>query len=144
MPFSSLDVASGAGGIVSNVLDYSRWIHCLVREDECTVLPPEAHRELKAARIALSPDSGKGYDAPLAYALGWLLGTYRGHRVFTHSGGMEAYGAEVYFFPDLKYGVVTLANTAVTSNMAGMELAWKLINDRMGVAEEERFDWAGS
>ncbi|XXG95698.1 hypothetical protein Hte_001968 [Hypoxylon texense] len=144
VPFSNLEVASGAGGIVSNVLDYSRWIRCLIREDACTVLPAEAHRELKAARAVLGPDSGKGYDAPLAYALGWLLGTYKGRRVFTHGGGMEAHGAEVYFFPDLAYGVVTLANTAVTSNMAGMELAWRLINDRIGVPEEERFDWAGS
>ncbi|KAI1777305.1 beta-lactamase/transpeptidase-like protein [Hypoxylon cercidicola] len=144
VPFSSLEVASGAGGIVSNVLDYSRWIRCLMHEDECTVLPKEAHRELKAARIMLSPESRKGYDAPLAYALGWQLGTYKGHRVFTHGGGMEAHGAKVYFFPDLKYGVVTLANTAVTSNIAGMEVAWKLINDRLGVSEEERFDWGGS
>lgn len=142
VPFSSLDVASGAGGVVSNVLDYARWIRCLINEDDCTVLPKEAHRELKAARTVLSPDSAKGYDAPLAYSLGWLLGTYKGHRVFTHGGGMEAHGAEVYFFPDLKYGVVTLANTAVTSNIAGMELAWKLINDRIGVPEEGRFDWA--
>ncbi|KAI1769372.1 beta-lactamase/transpeptidase-like protein [Hypoxylon sp. FL1150] len=142
VPFSSLAIASGAGGIVSSVLDYARWIKCLIDEDDCTVLPRKAHRELKAARAVLSPESAEGYDAPLAYSLGWLLGTYKGHRVFTHGGGMEAHGAEVYFFPGLKYGVVTLANTAITSNMAGMELAWKLINDRIGVPEKERFDWA--
>lgn len=140
VPYMNLDVASGAGGIVSNVLDYARWIRCLVHE--CAVLPKEAHRELKTARMMLPPGSEKGYDATLAYALGWELGTYKGHRVFTHSGGMEAYGAQVYCFPDLKYGVVTLGNTALTSNIVGYEVAWKLINEKIGIAKEERFDWA--
>ncbi|OTB11185.1 hypothetical protein K445DRAFT_68866 [Daldinia sp. EC12] len=157
VPYASLELASGAGGIVSNVLDYALWIRCLIRGDGssssnssdddddtkngCPVLPPEAHRELKLARIALPPEMQLSFDAPLSYALGWELSTYKGWRIFTHGGGMEAYGAEVYFLPDLGFGVVTLANTAVTSNMLGMELAWKLIDDKLGVPEEERFDW---
>ncbi|KAF3054971.1 hypothetical protein GL218_07608 [Daldinia childiae] len=148
VPYESLNLASGAGGVVSNVLDYARWIRCLIRgdgsddnENGCPVLPKEAHRELKLARIAMPPEMRMSFDAPLAYALGWELSTYKGWRVFTHSGGMEAYGAEVYFLPDLGYGVVTLGNTAQTSNFVGMELAWKLIDDKLGVPEEQRFDW---
>lgn len=150
VPFSSLYLASGAGGVVTSVLDYAKWIQCLIRGDNanndkngCPVLPPEAHRELKAARMVLPPSSRRGYDAPLSYALGWNVGTYKGNRVFMHSGGMEAHGAEVYFFPELGFGVVVLANTAVTSNVVGWELAWKLINERIGVREGEGFDWAG-
>ncbi|KAI0836342.1 beta-lactamase/transpeptidase-like protein [Hypoxylon sp. FL0890] len=146
VPRASLDLASGAGGVVSNVLDYARWIRCLIRgdgeENGCTVLPKEAHRELKAARIVLPPESSKGYDAPLAYSLGWQVGTCKGHRVFTHGGSMEAYGAVVYFLPDLEYGVVVLGNTELTSNFLGREVVWKLINDKLGVSEEQRFDWA--
>ncbi|KAI1141810.1 beta-lactamase/transpeptidase-like protein [Hypoxylon sp. FL0543] len=145
VPRASLDLASGAGGIASNVLDYARWIGCLIRgdgeENGCPVLPKEAHRELKAARMVLPPESGKGFDAPLAYALGWEAGTYKGRRVFTHGGSMEAYGAEVYFLPDLGYGVVVLGNTALTSNFVGREVVWKLINDKLGVPEGGRFDW---
>ncbi|KAI1411142.1 beta-lactamase/transpeptidase-like protein [Hypoxylon sp. FL1857] len=146
VPQASLDLASGAGGIVSNVLDYAQWIRCLIRgdgdENGCPVLPKEAHRELKAARIVLSPESRKGYDAPLAYALGWEVGTYKGHRVFTHGGSMEAYGTEVYFLPDLEYGVVLMGNTELTSNFVGREVVWKLINDKLGVPEAKRFDWS--
>ncbi|KAI0104412.1 beta-lactamase/transpeptidase-like protein [Daldinia grandis] len=148
VPYGSLDLASGAGGIVSNVLDYARWIRCLIRGDSsddnengCPVLPKEAHRELKLARIAMPPEMRMNFDAPLAYALGWELSTYKGWRIFTHGGGMEAYGAEVYFLPDLGYGVVALGNTALTSNLVGTELVWKLIDDKLGVPEGERFDW---
>ncbi|KAI1458097.1 beta-lactamase/transpeptidase-like protein [Annulohypoxylon moriforme] len=152
VPKLGLDLANGAGGVVSNVLDYAKWMRCLINGDgdgggEGTggaVLSREAHRELKRARIVLPLDSKKGYDAPLAYALGWEVGTYKGHRFFVHSGGMEAYGAWVYFFPDLKYGVVTLGNTAVTSNVVGSELIWKLIDDKLGIPKEDRYDWAGS
>ncbi|KAI2469640.1 beta-lactamase/transpeptidase-like protein [Annulohypoxylon bovei var. microspora] len=155
VPKLGLGLASGAGGIVSSVADYAKWVRCLIDGDGdgdgkengegsgCGVLPREAHRELKAARVVLPPESRKGYDAPLSYALGWHAGTYKGHRLFTHSGGMEAYGALVYFFPDLKYGVVTLGNTAVSSNVVGMELVWKLIDDKLGIAQADRYDWAG-
>ncbi len=56
---------------------------------------------------------------------------------------MHAYGAEVYFFPDLKYGVVTLANTAFSSNAIGDILAWHLVGEKLGLPQDERHDWGG-
>ncbi|KAI0888186.1 beta-lactamase/transpeptidase-like protein [Annulohypoxylon maeteangense] len=146
VPKLGLELANGAGGVVSNVRDYARWVRCLIqgdRGDGGAVLSKEAHRELKRARIVQGLESQKGFDAPLAYALGWDVGTYKGHRLFKHSGGMEAYGALVYFFPDLEFGVVTLANTAVTSNVVGQELIWKLVDEKLGIPKEDRYDWAG-
>jgi len=54
---------------------------------------------------------------------------------------MHAYGAEVFFFPDLDYGVVTFANTAGTSNIVGLELVWHLVDEKLGIPVGERFDW---
>ncbi|KAH9885525.1 beta-lactamase/transpeptidase-like protein [Xylariomycetidae sp. FL2044] len=176
VPFMDIKPAGGAGGIVSNVLDYARWIRCLMGdggnttstststddndhrpEDQTKTVPAvltdEARVELTKARIPIPPRSSSsssgggggrgddGWDAPLQYALGWMLGTYRGHRVYTHGGGMEAYGAEVFWLPDLRYGVVAMANTALTANFACQEVAWRLIDGRLGVPGEERFDW---
>ncbi|RYP50402.1 hypothetical protein DL768_004077 [Monosporascus sp. mg162] len=141
VPFMGLAGASGAGGIISNVLDCARWVRSLLREEG--PVPKAAHAALKTPRMVMPPDSRKGFDAPMAYALGWMVGTYKGHRVYTHGGGMEAYGADVFFFPDLDYGVITMGNTAITSNMVGQLMAWKLINDKLGVPEEERSDWEG-
>ncbi|KAJ1324924.1 serine hydrolase [Microdochium nivale] len=149
VPFMDLSGGSGAGGTLSSVADYALWVRCLLAEGR--PLSKACHRAIKTPRVVIQPqqqasgsaDRDNGYDGPLMYALGWWTGTYRGHRVYTHSGGMEPYGAEIYFFPDLGYGVVTMANTAVTSNYLGEVLAWRLINDRLGVPEAERFDWAG-
>ncbi|RYP82795.1 hypothetical protein DL770_005505 [Monosporascus sp. CRB-9-2] len=141
VPFMDLLGAGGAGCIISNVLDYARWVRSLLREEG--PVPKAAHTALKTPRMVMPPDSRKGFDAPMAYALGWMASTYKGHRVYTHGGGMEAYGADVFFFPDLDYGLVTMGNTAITSNVVGQLMAWKLINDKLGVPEEERSDWEG-
>lgn len=137
VPYMSVWEASGAGAVVSNVLDYTKWVRCLI--DESAPLSKEGHRAIKTSRIV--PAGGIGYDAETSYALGWQVSTYKGHRVVTHSGGMEAYGADVMFFPELKYGIVAMSNTAVTSNMVNRIIAWRLINDKLGVPEEQRFDW---
>ncbi|KAK8044924.1 beta-lactamase/transpeptidase-like protein [Apiospora rasikravindrae] len=141
VPFAGLDEASGAGAVVSTVLDYAKWIRCLANEEE--PLSKAAHAAIKTPRMT-PVGTGKGWDGPGSYALGWMVNPYKGHTVYNHGGGMEGYGAEVFFLPDLGYGVVTLANTAVTSNMAGKTLAWKLINDKLGVAEEDRYEWAAA
>ncbi len=142
VPFMDLAGGSGAGGIVSNVLDYARWLRSLLREEG--PVPKAGHSAVKTARMVMPPETRQGYDAPMAYALGCMLSTYRGHRVFTHGGNMETYGAEVFFFPDLDYGLVTMGNTGTTSNLAGQLIAWRLIDDRLGVPEEERWGWAES
>lgn len=137
VPYLGLQEASGAGAVVSNVLDYAKWLSCLI--NEAAPLSKEGHKAIKKPRI--TPAGGTGYDAEFSYALGWNVGTYKGHRVFTHSGGMEAYGADVWFFPELKYGLVAMGNTAITSNFVGRLLAWKLINDKLGVPEKDRYNW---
>ncbi|KAK8069331.1 hypothetical protein PG994_005947 [Apiospora phragmitis] len=141
VPFAGLDGASGAGAVVSTVLDYAKWIRCLANEAE--PLSKAAHAAIKTPRMT-PVGTGKGWDGPGSYALGWMVNPYKGHTIYNHGGGMEGYGTEVFFLPDLGYGVVTMANTAMTSNFAGRTLAWKLINDKLGVAEEDRYDWAAA
>jgi len=77
---------------------------------------------------------------------GWLVsrsvGSYKGHKFITHSGMMEAYGANIIFFPDDGYGVVALGNTAIEANAVSDVLLWQLIDDKFQVPQAKRFDWA--
>lgn len=154
MPQMPTDEVSGAGAVISCVEDYARWIRMLLHEE--APLPRAGHRAVKTPRILINPDSVLGsyssgeaetdakplpYDGPLAYAFGWQVGSYRGHTFWTHSGGMNAYGAEVMFFPSLDFGVVTFGNTAMTSNWVGRFVVWKLVDDKLDVPEAERYDW---
>lgn len=140
VPYMDLTEVSGAGSVISNVLDYSKWLKALVN-----MAPPisiEGHKALRKSRTLLDPIIGLSpYTGPGAYSLGWHTGVYRGHEFFQHSGGMEAFGANVVFFPALKYGLVSFANTAVTSNAVEERLMWHLVDEKLGIPEKERFDW---
>lgn len=53
----------------------------------------------------------------------------------------SAFGAEVYFFPDDRFGIVMFGNTASTSNYAELILLWHLASERFGIPADERYDW---
>ncbi|EFZ01955.1 beta-lactamase superfamily protein [Metarhizium robertsii] len=141
MPYMVVTEVGGAGAIFSNVLDYAKWVKCLLYES--APLSKAVHQDVKTPRFITSPLPGEGFDSVL-YGLGWERTSMYGHVVYQHSGGMHAYGAYVYWLPEIKYGVVSFANTAVTSNAAEIILATTLIADRLGIPEEKRFDYAGS
>jgi hypothetical protein len=69
----------------------------------------------------------------MSYSLGWITGVYKGYEIFTHSGGMEGFGAEVEFFSALEYGSVSFGRTGVTSNAAEETLMWHLVDNKLGV-----------
>ena len=134
-----LSVISGAGSVISNVLDYSKWIQALISKSE--PISKAGYISLLSSRSIIDAPDSSPWTGTQTYALGWFTGTYKGYEFFTHSGGMEAFGAELIFFPALKYGLVSLGNTATTSNAVEETLIWHLIDEKLGVKEEERFDW---
>jgi len=140
VPYMPLEEVSGAGSVISTVSDYAKWLRCLIYQT--APLSPTIIEAVKTPKI-LTSAKAEPYDTPLAYASGWFTSSYKGHRFWTHSGGMHAYGAEVYFFPDHNYGIAAFGNTAGTSNAAEQVLAWHLIDEKLGIPKENRFDWVG-
>lgn len=130
--------ASGAAAVISSAADYARWIKCLLHE-----APPfskAVHRDIKKPRSIDAAAPAGGVDVAL-YALGWQRTLYKGHVVYTHSGGMHAFGAQVYWLPEAQFGVAAFANTALTSNAVEDAIVYRLIEDKLGIPEEERFDF---
>lgn len=139
-PYMPLEEVTGAGSIISSARDYTKWLRCLI--EEAAPLPEAAHKAFKTPRIFTGDEPG-AYDTPLAYAFGWFTSSFKGHRIFSHSGGMHAYGAEVYFIPGQKFGVVTFGNTALTANAVGEILVWDLIYKKLDIPESDRYNWTG-
>ncbi|OAQ90495.1 penicillin-binding protein [Purpureocillium lilacinum] len=127
---------SGAGAIFSNVLDYAKWVKSLIHASG--PLSEAVHKEIRTPRM-ISSMPANGLDVQ-AYALAWERFVYKGHVVYTHGGGMHAFGAGVYWLPEVKFGVVAFGNTALTSNAAEEELIFKLIDDKLGIPDEDRID----
>ena len=137
VPYMPLLEVSGAGAVISTVNDYAKWLRCLIYGTR--PLSKEGLEHIKTPRIIPSANAG-WFDTPPAYASGWSTTSYKGHRLWSHAGGTNAYGAEVIFFPDLEYGIVTFGNTAVTSNGVGEILAWHLVEEKLGIPKDQRHD----
>jgi CubicO group peptidase (beta-lactamase class C family) len=100
----SLDLAAGAGGIVSSALDVAAWDIALMNE---VLLDPRSMSELWTP--------GKLTDGTLVpYAMGFVPTTLAGHREVWHNGLTPGAGGYCYnaIFPDDKLAVVVLSNGA--------------------------------
>ncbi|SPJ85817.1 uncharacterized protein FTOL_11600 [Fusarium torulosum] len=137
VPFINITQLSGAGAVFSNILDYAQWVKCLLHE----ALPfsKDMHRDIKSSRMIESTQLDGSNDI-ITYGLSWNRNLFNGHVVYTHSGGVHAYGAQVYWLPDIRYGIVAFTNTALTLTTVEDILIWKLIQDRLEFPENERLD----
>ncbi|KAF9775751.1 hypothetical protein IL306_006125 [Fusarium sp. DS 682] len=130
------DILSGAGAIISNVLDYTKWIKCLLRQE--APLSKQVHKDIRRPRIVDNPDPARGTDISL-YGLSWWRTSLGGRVVYWHSGSTTAHGALVYWLPELDYGVVVLANHPSPVREI---IVRRLVNDKLRVPMERRYNIA--
>lgn len=122
--------AFGAGAMVSTVDDYLRWVRYAMKSGP-------VQDELRKVRTLVSEMQLN--VVPVGYALGWAHGIIQGHKAWFHSGGTSAHGAEVYWMPDLEWGLVSFCNTAGCN--APMEsIALRLLEEKLGTPEEHRHE----
>lgn len=76
-------------------------------------------------------------------ALGWFVGSYRGHRTLSHSGADPGFGSMLVLVPEWRTGVVVLANSntvptsAITAAALDIALADPALSVISGVTPEE-------
>ncbi|KAL4811157.1 beta-lactamase/transpeptidase-like protein [Aspergillus unguis] len=140
VPWKDRQEISGAGAIISSVEDYAKWVFALLNPGQCQDLSAALCSEIGTART-LIPAPSAPFLAPMAYAMGWNRYVYHGVEILTHDGGIDGFGAEIAMVPALKYGVVTMANSTYTSNYGGTCLMYSLIDAKLGIAKQDRFDW---
>jgi CubicO group peptidase (beta-lactamase class C family) len=103
-----------AGGLGTTARDLGRWLRLNLNDgriDGTQILSPEIIKQMhalqtKAARNHPHPDMKIE-----GFGLGWMVGTYKGHRIVSHGGGYTGCAAFISFMPEHKLGVAVLANT---------------------------------
>lgn len=140
IPWLDAPQESGCGATISNVLDYTKWIRCMMTMS--APLSPAGHRALRSPRIISGPvaEEPTGFRGSEAYALGWDVSNYRGEVLMWHTGGLPGFSSVMMYFPRLQWGVTMMANGGTGG--AIQNLVFKLIDDMMEIPERERFDWA--
>lgn len=150
-PYFEFAGIAPAGAVISSVMDYTRWIsellHAAKQDKDTTssggqhVITPELFRELTTARSMLfEPPMGE-HNQHRAYALGWALAPPVcgiDHPIISHAGGLNGFGAQLYLLPNDNFGVITLGNTATSSNVVGDTICLNLIGKRLGLHGADR------
>ncbi|CAK7200115.1 hypothetical protein SEUCBS139899_002805 [Sporothrix eucalyptigena] len=127
-------VLGGAGAVISSVVDYAAYIRCIMRQTE--PISKAGHAALRQSR-AFFPQIMPQLTKQMTYSLGWMLTTYHKEEVMLHPGGLEGMTATMILFPERDWGVLVFSN----SEGPGREtLAWHLIDEMLGVPQEERID----
>ena len=94
-------INSGDSGLLSTAPDLARW---------CLAL--DAGRLLAPAMLKQMETPGTLADGtPITYGLGWIIGTWNGHRQIAHSGAEPGYSSSIFRYPDDRLAVVLLSNT---------------------------------
>jgi D-alanyl-D-alanine carboxypeptidase len=94
--------ATGAGGIVSSVLDLAKWDAAL-----------NSDKLLKRSvlRQMWTPAKLKNGQATW-YGFGWEVGEENGHKFVGHTGGIPGFSAHISRYADDKLTVIVLANSS--------------------------------
>lgn len=144
IPWSDAPQESGCGATISNVIDYAKWLRCMMTMS--APLSPAGHHALRSPRIFSGPFLGSVADGPTgfrgseAYALGWEISNYRGEVMIWHTGSLPGFTSIMMYFPRLQWGATMMANGG--GGAAIQIMIFKLIDDMLEVSEQDRFDWA--
>jgi len=104
-----------AGGIISCADDTARWLLCQLEGGKL-----DGRRLISAASLGTT----QAVQFPLAglpipqddafcvhgYAMGWIVGTYRGRHHLSHGGGIDGFTTEFQLLPTKKIGVAVCGN----------------------------------
>lgn len=142
--WESMPPASGSGGIISNVLDYTKWIRLFLHpgssDDNPGVLSTKAVVDMTQAHMPIPKDPDGPFTGQSCYGLGLTTGIYRGHQIIGHEGAIPGYMSSMWWIPDLDWGVVVMHNSY---SLEHKPVVWHLIDDFLQTPKDERYKAVG-
>lgn len=136
---------SGAGATISNVLDYAKWLRCMMAR--AAPFSSAAHDTLHFPRINLPPllDPSHirhaGFRGVDGYALGWFISNYRGEVMVWHNGCLDGFATMMAYLPRKQWGFTIMANSGHGGVATNQILSYNLLDDVLGIPKSERLSW---
>lgn len=143
IPYANWDNGKAMGGIISNVVDVSKWLklqlnHGILNGD--TIFSPRSQHEMWTPQISRSvSDYSKGLWPSThfkGYGLGWGLFDYLGRKIIMHTGGYDGTITATVLVPEENLGIVILTNK-ITSLYS--PIMYKTLDAFLGGEDK---DWA--
>ncbi|KAH0441187.1 hypothetical protein CcaCcLH18_02097 [Colletotrichum camelliae] len=134
VPHKPWTAEEGAGSIISNILDYAKYLRVMMNED--APLSKDGHREVKTPR-SFSSMSEPPFVGPVTYAFGWNQAVFEGERAYFHSGQVNQFVSIMIMIPSKKFAVTVMSNT---ESPAIELIAHHLLYEHFGVPKDKRLD----
>lgn len=106
-------IAPAGGAVYSTVADMSRWVLFNLRNGKIPrrrLIAARTLAQIHAPQLIVGDRPLTRLPADGAYALGWLVDYYNGHRRISHGGYLHDVQSSVMFFPDLDIGMTSFIN----------------------------------
>lgn len=132
IPANTDDVIGSAGGIVTSPHDALSWLHLQLAHgalpDGRRLWSEQQQTEMWTPQIIMSSGPGPEATDPAkpvlaAYALGWNVQDYRGHRLLSHGGLLDGQCTAHALLPDLGCAIAVYTNQEERLVTAGLRNA---------------------
>lgn len=133
VPYRCLDAVGPAGAINSSVHDMTGWLQLHLGDGRFNgkrLLSSAGMRDMYKPHMSIGDGGEEKEFQLLSYALGWTVMSYRGHRVITHSGGIDGFRCRTALLPDEGAGTVVLSNSDTSLSHA---LTWQMLDLLVGL-----------
>jgi CubicO group peptidase (beta-lactamase class C family) len=135
--------ANAAGGIWSNVTDWSKWVIAQMNRGKYgedlknNLFSEEVHEETWTPQTVIKAGTEAPYNTHFAaYGLGWFLSDVKGYKQVTHTGGLAGMVTQVVMFPELQLGIIVFTNQQ--SGAAFNAISRSIQDSYLGVSG---YDW---
>ena len=112
--------ANAAGGIWSNITDWSKWVIAQMNHGrygdslQYKLFSDAVHEETWSPQTIVNAGTAAPYNTHFSsYGLGWFLSDVKGYKQVTHTGGLAGIVTQVVMFPELKLGILVFTNQQV-------------------------------
>jgi hypothetical protein len=114
LPYRSVDNVGPAGSINASIEDMLKYLQFRIdsgRVQGRQLVSTAAVRTMESPHTPMGGnDLWTGYDH-MTYGLAVGVGSYRGHRVVIHGGGIDGFISQMSWMPDDRIGVIALTNS---------------------------------
>ena len=151
------ETANAAGGIWSNLTDYSKWLMMQMENGKYgeglskRLFSEAVHEDMWTPQTIIPVRTSAPYNSHFAgYGLGFFLRDVKGYKHISHTGGLAGIVTQEIMIPELKLGIIVFTNqqvgaafTAVTNTIMDSYLGvkgmdWiKLMHDRVAAGEAQ-------
>jgi CubicO group peptidase (beta-lactamase class C family) len=144
VPFKNIDAIGPAGSINSSINDMSRYLIFQLGDGTYGGKRIVSQSNLKLVHTGQTAITGlpeffsQNGLGPMAYAMGWVDTTFRGHHMVWHNGGIDGFHSLLTMLPEDKVGVVILSNLA--ENSALEPIAYSAFDRLLGLSTEPWLD----